>query len=54
MVEYANGIVNKLEDLNDLEVAVLLCLVAGENCLIDAEPEAIEQLVNELTTVYFA
>lgn len=54
MVNYANNIVNKLEDLSDLEVAVLLCLVAQENCLIDTESEAIDQLVNELTTVHFA
>ena len=54
MVDYDNSTVNKLEDLSDLEVAVLLCLVAKEHCLIDAEPQAIDQLVDELTTVAFS
>lgn len=45
------GIVNKVEDLTDLEFAVLLCLIAKEHCLIDTPASTLDDLANELILV---
>ncbi|KAM5430368.1 hypothetical protein McaMca56_005775 [Microsporum canis] len=42
------GLVNKVEDLTDLEFAVLLCLIAKEHCLIDTPASTLDDLANEL------
>ncbi|EEH50813.2 uncharacterized protein PADG_06892 [Paracoccidioides brasiliensis Pb18] len=41
----------KIEDLSDLEVVVLLSLVAREHCIIDTEGEALDDLENELILI---
>lgn len=44
-------IVKKIEDLTDLEFAVLLCLIAKESCMIDTPSNTLDDLVKELTLV---
>jgi hypothetical protein len=41
----------KVQDLSDLELAALLCLIAKEHCIIDTEPDALDDLVHELQLV---
>lgn len=45
------ALINKIRDLSDLELAVLTCLVAQEHCIIDTEPSAEDELVQELELV---
>lgn len=42
---------DKLEDLTDLEIAVLLCLVAQEHGIIETDDESIDDLGKELSLV---
>lgn len=44
-------LVQKVEDLSDLELALLLCFVANEHCLIWTEEEALDSLQRELQLV---
>jgi len=44
-------LLNKVHDLSDLELAALICLVAQEHCIIDTEPDSIDELVQELEQV---
>lgn len=44
-------IIKKIEDLTDLEFAILLCLVAKESCLIDTPSSTLDDLVKELILV---
>jgi hypothetical protein len=46
-------LLDKVHDLSDLELAALICLVAQEHCIIDTEPDALEDLVQELELVFF-
>ena len=46
-------LLDKVHDLSDLELAALICLVAQENCIIDTEPDALDDLVQELELVIF-
>jgi hypothetical protein len=46
-------LLDKVHDLSDLELAALICLVAQENCIIDTEPDALDDLVQELELVMF-
>ena len=41
----------KVQGLTDLELAVLLSLMAGQQCLIETEQEAIQPLGEELQLV---
>ncbi|OJD15037.1 hypothetical protein AJ78_04660 [Emergomyces pasteurianus Ep9510] len=41
----------RIEDLSDLEVVVLLSLIACEHCLIDTEREVLDDLENELILI---
>ncbi|CZR57192.1 uncharacterized protein PAC_07081 [Phialocephala subalpina] len=45
------SLINKVQDLSDLELATLICLVAQEHCIIDTEPDALDNLVQELELV---
>ncbi|PGH03235.1 hypothetical protein AJ79_07430 [Helicocarpus griseus UAMH5409] len=49
-MEYSS-LYNRLEDLSDLEVVVLLCLIAREHCIIDTERDALDDLENELILI---
>ncbi|PBP27461.1 hypothetical protein BUE80_DR001714 [Diplocarpon rosae] len=44
-------LIQKIHDLSDLELAAVICLVAQEHCIIDTEPDAIDDLVQELQLV---
>jgi hypothetical protein len=44
-------LLEKVHDLSDLELAALICLVAQEHCIIDTEPDALDDLVQELELV---
>jgi hypothetical protein len=44
-------LLDKVQDLSDLELAALLCLTAQEHCIIDTEPDALGDLVLELQLV---
>lgn len=44
-------LVDKVHDLSDLELAVLLCLISREHCLISTPSTAIDDLVLELQLV---
>jgi len=47
----ADELLEKVHDLSDVELAALICLVAKEHCIIDTEPDAIDELVQELELV---
>ncbi len=44
-------LLEKVHDLSDLELAVLLCLISREHCLISTPASAIGGLVSELQLV---
>jgi hypothetical protein len=44
-------LLDKVHDLSDLELAALICFVAQEHCIIDTEPDALDDLVQELELV---
>lgn len=44
-------LIEKVHELSDLELAALICLVAQEHCIIDTEPDALDDLVQELQLV---
>lgn len=44
-------LIDKVHELSDLELATLTCLVAQEHCIIDTDPEVLDELVNELQLV---
>lgn len=44
-------LLDKVQNLSDLELAALLCLTAQEHCIIDTEPDALDELVLELQLV---
>ena len=44
-------LLDKVQSLSDLELAALICLVAQEHCIIDTEPDTIDELVQELEQV---
>lgn len=47
-------LLSKVQDLSDLELATLICLVAQEHCIIETEPDALDDLVRELELVIVA
>lgn len=46
-----DALIDKVQGLSDLELATLLCLTAQEHCIIDTEPDALDDLVLELRLV---
>lgn len=46
-------LLDKVQDLSDLELAALLCLTNQEHCIIDTDPAAMDDLVQELRLVGF-
>ena len=41
----------KIHDLSDLELALLLCFIAKEHCLISTPPDDLDDLIQELQAV---
>ncbi len=44
-------LVEEIQELTDLELAMLLCLVADQSCIIQTEQDDIESLEQELQLV---
>ena len=44
-------LVERVQDLTDLELAILLSLVTGEHCIIQTESSVLESLEHELRLV---
>ncbi|AEO62628.1 uncharacterized protein THITE_2107016 [Thermothielavioides terrestris NRRL 8126] len=44
-------LLDKVHSLSDLGLAVLLCLVAREHCLISTEPDSVDELAEELRLI---
>jgi hypothetical protein len=44
-------VTEKVQSLSDLELAVLICLVADQHCIIEAERELTRDVVEELKLV---
>ena len=42
---------DKIQDLSDLELAALLCLVADQHCIIATDDELLDRLEQELRIV---
>ena len=49
-MDFANFI-ERITELTDLELAVLLCLVAREHCIVETDRDAFDDLENELRLV---
>lgn len=49
-----SSFLDRVSDLTDLELAVLLCLVAREHSLIETEGDAVDDLEKELRLVPYA
>ena len=46
-----SGLVQRVQELTDLELAMLLSFVAGQHCIIAAEQDDLEPLEQELCLV---
>lgn len=46
-----DSLLEKVHDLSDLELAVLLSLIAREHCIISTPPEGLDDLIEELQLV---
>lgn len=46
-----DALLDKIHALSDLELAVLLCLISREHCLVSTAPDAIDDLLQELQLV---
>jgi hypothetical protein len=47
----ADEILEKVHELSDVELAALICLVTQEHCIVDTEPYAIDDTLQELELV---
>ena len=44
-------LVERVQNLSDLELAALLCLIARQHCCIEVEDELVDDLAQELALV---
>jgi hypothetical protein len=44
-------LVERVQNLSDLELATLLCLIAKQHCCIEVEDELVDDLAQELALV---
>jgi hypothetical protein len=51
MEDETSRLVNKVQELGDIELAALLCLIAQEHCIIEADEEELENVEQELGLV---
>ena len=49
--EPGDPLVDKVQDLSDIELALILCLVAEQHCIIEAEKESLDAVQQELKLV---
>lgn len=45
------GLIDRAQELTDLELALLVSLVAGQHCLIEAKAEALNSIQKEIKLV---
>ncbi|OBT87919.1 hypothetical protein VE02_02643 [Pseudogymnoascus sp. 03VT05] len=45
------ALLDKISNLSDLELAALLCLTNEEHCIIDTDPDSVQDLVHELRLI---
>lgn len=45
------GLIERVQQLTDLELALLVSLIAGQHCLIEAKEEALHSLQKEIKLV---
>lgn len=51
MEDDASKLVSKVQELGDVELAVLLCFIAGEHCIIEADPQDIDNAERDVQLV---
>ena len=51
MEEVHDRLVEKVQTLSDLELAVLVCLVAEQHCIIETEGQLLDAVESELKLV---
>jgi hypothetical protein len=51
MEEVHDRLVEKVQTLSDLELAVLVCLVAEQHCIIETERQLLDTVESELKLV---
>ena len=51
MEDVVDRIADKVQALSDVELAILLCLITEQHCIIETEKEAIDGLDNEIRLV---
>lgn len=51
MEELHDRLVEKVQTLSDLELAVLVCLVAEQHCIIETEGQLLDTVESELKLV---
>ena len=42
---------SRVQDLTDVELALLLCLVANQHCIVETTEEALEKMEDEIQLV---
>ncbi|KAF2396827.1 hypothetical protein EJ06DRAFT_515697 [Trichodelitschia bisporula] len=47
----SDALADKAQELSDIELAVLLCLVTGEHCIIEADEEELDNVERELQLI---
>jgi len=50
-MEDDKGILAKVQELSDIELALLLCLAADQHCIIQTKEESLDALEEELQLV---
>ena len=53
MIVMENLVVTKAQELSDIELAILLCLVANQHCIIETEKDTLDSLQDELRMVCY-
>lgn len=53
MEDAGDRLVEKVQTLSDIELAVLICLVADQHCIIETERDLLEDVQQELKLVNF-
>lgn len=51
MMAVDDSLVEKVHALSDLELAILLCLISREHCLMSTPTDAVDDLIQELQLV---
>lgn len=51
MEDETSRLVSKVQELGDIELAALLCFIAQEHCIIEADEEELENVEQELGLV---